>query len=106
MKNDKMKTHYNIQASGDELNKGNAVWLYNPQRKKGISPKLSRPWQGPYIITKKLNDLVYRIQLGPRQKSKVVHRNRLWTYSGRHPPTWHLCQNKPLLKRFPESNLQ
>ena len=54
----KMKS---LQASGVELKSGDAVWLYDPQQKKGVSPKLSRPWQGPYIIVKKLNDLVYRI---------------------------------------------
>ena len=87
MKSDKMKSHYDSRMKGSELKEGDAVWLYNPQRKKGVSPKLSRPWQGPFLITKKLNDLVYRIQLGPRQKPKVVHRNRLWLYSGKHPPT-------------------
>ena len=96
MKGDKMKSHYDLQATGDELKEGDAVWLYNPQRKKGVSPKFSRPWQGPYIVMKKINDLVYCIQLGPRQKSKVVHRNRLWTYCGRQPPTWHLGQHDPI----------
>ena len=94
MKSDKMKSHYDLQAIGDELKEGDAVWLYNPQRKKGVSPKLSQPWQGPYVVTKRINDLVYRIRLGPRQKPKVVHRNRLWAYSGKHPPTWHLCQTQ------------
>ena len=37
----------------------------------------------------KINDLVYRIQLGPRAKPKVVHRNRLWRYSGMNVPTWY-----------------
>ena len=32
---------------------------------------------------------MYRIQLGPGLKSKVVHRNSLWKCSGRAPPTWH-----------------
>ena len=43
---------------------------------------------------KRINDLVYHVQLEPKQKPKVVHRSKLWVYSGRHPPTWHLCQNK------------
>ena len=50
------------------------MWLYNPQRKKGKSPKLSRPWEGPYVVVERLNDVVYRIQRGPRAKPKVVHR--------------------------------
>ena len=65
------------------------MWLYNPQRKKGLTQKMQRPWQGPYVITKQINDLVYRIQLGPRAKPKVVHRNRLWRYSGMNVPTWY-----------------
>ena len=37
---------------------------------------------------KPINDLVYRIQLGPRTKPKVVHWNRLWQYNGDNPPKW------------------
>ena len=41
------------------------------------------------MVIKKINDLVYWIQLGPGLKSKLVHRNQLWKYSGRNPPAWH-----------------
>ncbi len=88
MMSDRMKQRYDMVIEGKNLTTGDAVWLHNPQRKKGISPKLSRPWQGPYIVTKKINDLVFRIQLGPHTKPKVVHRNRLWAYSGLNVPTW------------------
>ena len=37
---------------------------------------------------KPINDLVYRIQLGPRTKPKVVHWNRLWRYNGDNLPKW------------------
>ena len=50
------------------------------------------------MVIKNINDLVYRIQLGPGLKPKVVHRNRLWKYSGKAPPTWHKqnigCESK------------
>ena len=36
----------------------------------------------------KINDLIYRIQLGPHAKPRVVHRSRLWLYSGSTPSTW------------------
>ena len=26
--------------------------------RKGLTPKLARPWKGPFIVTKKINDLV------------------------------------------------
>ena len=58
------------------------MWLYNPQHKTGKSPKLSRPWEGPYAVIDLLNNVVYRIQPGPRAKPKVVHRDRLWQYCG------------------------
>lgn len=47
-----------------------------------------RAWEGPYTVTKAINDVVYRIQLTPRSKPKVVHRNRLWEYTGDNKPNW------------------
>ena len=38
---DKMKSYYDSHSSQRHLKFGDAVWLYNPQRKKGLSPKLS-----------------------------------------------------------------
>ena len=83
----RMKQRYDPLLEHQPLEAGEAVWLYNPQRKKGLTPKMQHPRQGPYVITKQINDLVYRIQLGPRAKPKVVHRNRLWRYSGMNVPT-------------------
>ena len=85
---DRMKQRYDLFQSGSSLPAGDPVWFHNPQRKKGLSPKLQRPWQWPYVVTKRINDLVYRIQLGPNRKSKMVHRNRLWHYTDSNPPTW------------------
>ena len=97
MTSDRMKQRYDLLQSGSLLAAGDPVWLHNPQRKKGLSPKLQRPWQGPFVVTKKINDLIYRIQLAPNRKPKVVHRNRLWVYSGCNPPTWFSAtlQNTP-----------
>ena len=64
------------------------MWLYNPKRKKGISPKFSRPWEGPYLVTEPINDLLYRIQKSPHAKEKVVHRNQLWKYQGDNFTSW------------------
>ena len=51
-------------------------------------PKLQKPWQGLHIIVNRINDLVYRIQLGPQSRPRVVHFNRLWKYHGENPPRW------------------
>ena len=60
----------------------------NPRRKKGRTPKLQRPWEGPYLVTSRLDDLVYRIQKGPRSKSMVVHVDRLKKYQGNSFDNW------------------
>ena len=77
MVSDRMKARYDIRANHDGFREGDKVWLYNPLRKKGKSPKLSPSWEGPYQVIKKINDVVYRIQRSPRAKMKVVHLNRL-----------------------------
>ena len=74
-----MKGYYDIKADAHALPKGTFVWLHNPKRKKGISPKLSRPWEGPYLVTRKWNDVIQR---SPKSKQKIVHRNCLWLYRG------------------------
>ena len=40
----------------------------------------SKNWFGPYVIVKRINDLVYRIPLTDRCKPMVVHRYRLRRY--------------------------
>ena len=40
-------------------------------------------------------EVVYRIQLGPKSKPKVVHRNRLWKYRGQDPPQWLMGTKDP-----------
>ncbi|KAJ8949726.1 hypothetical protein NQ318_005047 [Aromia moschata] len=71
------------------------LWLYAPKRTKGKSPKLQSNWEGPYTIIRKINDLVYRIQLSPRSKPKVVHLERLARYTGHNPPDWFVVEDRP-----------
>ena len=35
-----MKQRYDLALKCQQLEVGDAVWLHNPQRKKGLSPKL------------------------------------------------------------------
>ncbi|GLV61283.1 hypothetical protein CBL_21105 [Carabus blaptoides fortunei] len=82
---DKMKDRYGRAANSDGFKEGNLVLLYNPQRKKGSSPKLQAAWEGPHKVVKRLNDVVYRIQscVQRRSKMKVVHLERLAPYGSK-----------------------
>ena len=88
LSSDRMKRYHDVGTASRLFDVGDPVWLYNPRRVKGLTPKLQKPWEGPYTVLKRINDLVYRIQLSPRTKPKVVHLNRLWRYRGEHPPAW------------------
>ena len=79
---DRMKARYDRKASSGGFKVGDLVWLYNPQRKKGRSPKLQQPWEGPYTVITRINDVVYRIQKSKKSKMKVVHLDRLAKYVG------------------------
>ena len=81
---DRMKESYDIRAENGGFRLGNLVWLYNPQRRRGFSPKLQCNWEGPYEIIERINDVVYRIRKPPRGKPRVVHFNRLAPYAGNH----------------------
>lgn len=85
LKSDKMKARYDLKENIEGFSEGQLVLLYNPQRRKGLSPKLQSSWEGPYKIIKKINDLVYRIQwnASASRKMKVVHLDRLSPYKSR-----------------------
>ena len=70
------------------LREGQFVWLFNNSRKKGLTPKLQCRWLGPFLIIKKLSDVVFRIQQSPRGKPKVVHFDRLKPYEGDPLKPW------------------
>ena len=84
----RQKRNYNKQISGTPYETGKFVWLKNDLRKKGVSPKLSFRWDGPYKIITKLSDVTYRIQRTPHSKLKIVHFDRTKPYEGNTPEEW------------------
>ena len=79
---DRVKVRYDKIINSEGFNEDDLVLLYNPQRRKGLSPKLQCNWEGPYKIVNRINDVVYRIRScqTKRSKMKVVHLERLAKY--------------------------
>ena len=50
---DKMKERHDSSSQGKILERGYAVWLFSPQRKKGVTPKLTHNWKGPYTVVER-----------------------------------------------------
>jgi hypothetical protein len=53
-----------------------------PTHMKEKSPKLQSPWEGPYRVVMRINDVVYRIQLDPRSRMMLVNLDRPSCYQG------------------------
>ena len=83
-----MKRRYDIKVHKIPYKLGDAVWYYNPKRKVGFNPKLQRPWKGPMVVVGVLNDVLFRIQSGPKAKSVIVHHDKLKPYLGEDKPEW------------------
>ncbi|GBO25898.1 hypothetical protein AVEN_174202-1 [Araneus ventricosus] len=71
-----MKTRYNSGATDHHFHEGDQVWMYNPKRRRGLSPKLQQKWEDPYTIVKRLNGVIYRVRRWP----KGIPFNRLALY--------------------------
>ena len=72
-----MSDYYNRKVCGNPFSEGDKVWYFDPRVKQGKSPKLNRPWKGPFTVKKEISDLIYRIQLDGGRMRKVVHFNKL-----------------------------
>ncbi|KAE8738403.1 hypothetical protein FOCC_FOCC016124 [Frankliniella occidentalis] len=70
-----MKMRYDTNASLTDFKPGDKVWFFNPIRKKGLTPKLQRPWEHGWVITHKINEVLMRIRKG--RKMRCVHTDRL-----------------------------
>ena len=89
MSNDSQKKNYDHRpVNQHRYNRGDAVWLYSPKRKKGVCPKLMRHFDGSFLVITRLSDILYCIQKGPKSKPKVVHHDRLKAYHGPNAPDW------------------
>ncbi|KAJ8911550.1 hypothetical protein NQ315_012803, partial [Exocentrus adspersus] len=75
---DRMKEAYDVRAEGGGYQAGDV----NPQRRRGLSPKLQNSWEGPYEILALISDIIYRIKKSSGGKPRVVHFNRLTPFAG------------------------
>ena len=70
------KYEYDKSAKIRKLCIGDWVWIFNPSKKGGRSPKLQLGWERrPYKILEIINDVVLRTQQYEKGKKRVVHTN-------------------------------
>jgi len=61
LRSQKVKVLYDRKARQLLFETGQKVWLFNPRRIKGKTPKLQSNWEGLYEVVKRLNDVIYCI---------------------------------------------
>ena len=90
------KEIYDTKISVNKYENGDFIWLLNEDRTKGIAQKLEPTYKGPYIVTKKMSELNFVIQLDNKGNEKLVHHNKLKPYRGDNPPKWLKTARKKL----------
>ncbi|MPC21896.1 hypothetical protein E2C01_014899 [Portunus trituberculatus] len=76
-----MKELYDRRMRDARYAEGDRVWLHNPRRRRGLSPKLQSPWKGPYTVMAVPSAVTYKMRRG-HKRALVVHADRLWRYHG------------------------
>ena len=70
---------------------GDIVYLLDSSKIVGKSPKLKREvWKGPFVVVRKISDIVYQIKGHPKTKSKIVHHDRIRRFKCNSIPQWVL----------------
>ena len=73
----RQKKRYELNIEYKTLKIGDLVWMYRPNKKVGISPKLATFWDGPYIVTTKFSDVIYECKKDAVSKPKIAHLTNL-----------------------------
>ena len=80
----RQEENYNTRIALNSYKPGDLVWYLNETRTPGKCPKLQNMWLGPFVIERKFSDLTY--QISPKEKSRVVHHDKLKKFCGEDIP--------------------
>jgi hypothetical protein len=76
----RQKNYYDSKVTQYTYTKDEKVWLYQPHRKIGLSPKLQRLWHGPYVILDILGRNLFRVKKIGTTIQKIVHSDNMKPY--------------------------
>ena len=73
----RQKMYHDTKLSFNTFEKEENVFVYFPVKKVGCSSKLTNYWRGPFKITEKISDVLYKVNCGQFASLQVIHVNRL-----------------------------
>lgn len=84
----RQKRTYDAKGCFHKYKVGDLVWYLHETRKKGECSKLYNPFEGPFVVVQRLNDLDLVIQFTAKGDQRVVHHNKLKPYEGHKILRW------------------
>ena len=91
------KDLYDSKVAFNKFNQGDIVWCLMETRKVGISPKLEKAYEGPFLIKRRFSEIDFVLQLDRTGAESAVHHNKLKPYEDVQPPRW-IVKAKNLLQ--------
>ncbi|KAM6948657.1 receptor-type tyrosine-protein phosphatase N2-like [Aplochiton taeniatus] len=88
---------YDTRCQGQDFGVGDRVWVYQPTRKKGVSPNLACHWVGPCMVLAKLTDVVYRAQHGNSEASAKLANQKKGTNINQIPTKYSQTESTKFL---------
>ena len=82
----RQKKDYDLRLKVKTYEVGDLVYKLDSAKKVGQSPKLQQVWKGPFLVTKVLSPVLFRVC--DRRKSYVLHHDRLKPCEDRDIPLW------------------
>ena len=82
----RQKKDYDLRLKAKTYEVGDLVYKLDSAKKVGQSPKLQQVWKGPFLVTKVLSPVLYKIC--DRKKNFVIHHDRLKSCDDREIPLW------------------
>ena len=76
----KAKRYYDSKSKAAAFKPGDSVWVYNPRRFQGRSPKWQRCYAGPFTVVKQINDVNFVVRKSPKSPPQVIHIGKLKPY--------------------------
>ena len=73
----RQKKYRDRKIAYEQFVTGDRVYVFFPVTKVGTSSKLTSFWKGPFAITEKLSDVLYKVVCGRAGADQVIHCDRL-----------------------------
>ncbi|MCG8109893.1 MAG: hypothetical protein JAZ10_03920, partial [Candidatus Thiodiazotropha endolucinida] len=85
---ERQKKQYDCRVQEYNYKHGDLVWRNQKKVTPGVKCKISRHWTGPWVITERLCDVLFKIQHAQNSPPVVVHGDNIKPYNGTEKLDW------------------